>query len=78
MKPLSIKEMMNLPVGDWVYVVNLKTKKGTYAIMTDFNKPILADSQVYTLCPDYSDYNQKWIAYKNKEEYENKYETVND
>lgn len=68
---LTIEELKDLNVGDWVWVVCCIA--GTYATKTAQNderleyQTIIAQSYL-----DYADYGKTWLAYKNKEEAEGK------
>lgn len=70
MKPLTIEELRNLEVGDWVWVVNLYRNESHYAQKVyggefdnfHFNT---TDDEYYM-----SDIGQRWLAYKNKEQAE--------
>lgn len=75
-KPLTIEELKALPVGDWVWVVNLQEKSGVYH-RKSFNsdKELLVISIAMAGFPYYN-YGKTWIAYKNKEQAEGKDENM--
>ena len=73
MKPLTIEELKALEVGDWVWIVDENFKRGRYRETwgcDDFGNFYLsaycANRNIYSI----SDYGTKWLAYKNKEIYE--------
>lgn len=75
MKPLSIEEIKNLEVGDWVWLTDSEGHLGRYVVKAEapieeddktFNFDSLSGSWTY----DYSYYGTKWLAYKNKEQAE--------
>lgn len=68
MKPLTIEELKALPVGDWVWFIDLNENTGSYKQIND----ICEEDDWMWFEEDcsasyYSDYGTKWIAYKNKE-----------
>lgn len=72
MKPLTIEELKALPKCEYVYIVNKVYGFGTYE-----RKPINANDKYFihhSYTEDdryaYSDYGDKWVAYKNKEQVE--------
>lgn len=73
MKPLSIEELRNLEVGDWMW----EDKSKVYEFIKDKTEEFML-----TLCDGvldrhyYSDYGKTWLAYKNKEQAECKGEIV--
>lgn len=74
-KPLTLKELKSLEVGEWVWIVNKENNKGYYAVITAKCKKVFA--AISALTPDlpihyFYDYGDKWVAYKNKEEAEGK------
>lgn len=80
-KPLTIKELKALKVGDWVWLTSPgRLHLGGYAAKASapieeddktFNFDSLAFSQTYP----YSTYGTEWLAYKNKEQTEAKKNT---
>ena len=87
MKPLTIEELRNLEVGDWVWGVVLKSDwvhkahNGKYYQIQQsldelIDKELRCGWQGYSTAFEYSDYGTKWIAYKNKEQSEAKGEIV--
>lgn len=70
MKPLTIEELKALPVGEWVWVVSRLSNIGIYEqIRCSDNTSIFFDSGY---CISYSEYETKWLIYKNKEQAESK------
>ena len=78
MKPLTIEELKALPVGEWIWGIDLRCEEFYY--MLKVNK--LNDEEYeesFFIAPDgdeydFSDYGTRWIAYKNKEHAEGKYD----
>lgn len=80
MKPLTIEELKALPIGDWVWIVVLKSDcinkahNGKYYHIQHCgsfgDKELWCGWQGYGTAFEYSDYGTKWIAYKNKEQAE--------
>lgn len=75
MKPLTIEQLKALEVGDWVWIDD--------GICKGYRK--ITRSGVYGMCLGesdslntfrYSDYDTRWVAYKNKEQAEAKGEIV--
>lgn len=72
MKPLTIKELRALPIGDWVWAESKDYGK-MYAIIEDYNNDeILLNSISLFGWLNYSDYGKTWVIYKNKEQAEYK------
>ena len=73
-KPLTLKELKSLEVGEWVWIVNKENNKGYYALITAKCRQVFAViTAVTTDTPHYFyDYRDKWIAYKSKEESDGK------
>lgn len=71
MKPLTVKELKALEVGDWVWITTTTNKGEYYQIgYSDYledENAFVAYSLHYELNVFYSDYGTKWTAYKNKE-----------
>lgn len=74
---LTIEQLKELPHGDWLWVVDLKTNTAMYGQI--LVNGIIGDSDCRYLCIDgrnaefdFSTYGIKWTAYKNKEEAEGK------
>lgn len=72
---LTIEELKALPIGEWVWLIDLEGNKKVYATKLQSNN---TETRV---CLDYvedwhpyfySKYGTKWLAYKNKEEAEGK------
>lgn len=78
MKPLTIEELKNLEVGDWVWIIDTDSGNGTYAQTFCVGKDMLQFSTALNMLPPhiYSDYGKTWLAYKNKEQAEAKGEIV--
>lgn len=77
MKPLTIKELKALEVGDWVWVVDVETGYGQYVQLTKITTAFFECLTVY--CQkifEFPHYGTKWLAYKNKEQAEAKGEIV--
>lgn len=74
MKPLTIKELKSLPVGDWVWVIiqqpNLEPMKGYWQKTKYTDSSVFLDGRYVKELFNYSDYGTKWVAYKNKEQAE--------
>lgn len=71
MKPLTIEEIKNLEVGDWVWVTNIHNEYGRYERIKAGNDKILSMVSDGTVrWEHYSNYGTEWIAYKNKEQAE--------
>ena len=78
-KPLTLKELKSLEVGEWVWIVNKENNKGYYAIITAKCKKVFA--VISALTSDlplhyFFDYGDKWLAYKNKEQAEGKEDEI--
>lgn len=72
-KPLTIEELKALPVGDWVWLIDLERNKKVYATKLQSKNPetrvcldYVEDWHLYF----YSKYDTEWLAYKNKEQAE--------
>lgn len=77
MKPLTIEELRNLEVGDWVWVIRKEENQKGYAeIMSLSDDEIELHAHFFWFFLDFSDYGTKWLAYKNKEQAEAKDEIV--
>ena len=86
MKPLTIKQLKELEVGDWVWIIhhigaNIPLKFYAKIVghglgsVTQNHKSLFVKSRgSFNLY--YSDYGTKWLAYKNKEQAEYKGEIV--
>lgn len=74
MKPLTIEQLKELEVGDWVWITTPKNSGEYYQISysdyLDDEDAFVAYSLHYDLNVFYSDYGTKWLAYKNKEQAE--------
>lgn len=79
-KPLTVKELKALKVGDWVWIICPLGCDGIYACKSDDSTDThFADSNEFiefecdkTLGFGYDSYGTGWIAYKNKEQAEAK------
>lgn len=84
MKPLTIEQLKELQVGDWVWIIVLSFDGVNNPHKGDYYRihPYLMDGELscgwrgYTTAFKYSDYGDKWLAYKNKEQAEAKGEIV--
>lgn len=80
MKPLTIEQLKNLEVGNWVWIIDFE--KTVYKPISDSGKYFQIHYtgqntlQFYNGNNDllvlFSDYGTKWLAYKNKEQAEAK------
>lgn len=67
MKPLSIEEIKQLKVGDWVWVIGIERKFNEYGqIKCNSQEKWVGGTYEYL----YFNYGKTWIAYKNKEQAE--------
>lgn len=72
MKPLTIEELKELKIGDWVWIITEHYSR--YIWIEDTAGKCLhyqysdIENMVFTF--NYSDYGTKWLAYKNKEQAE--------
>lgn len=76
MKPLTIEQLKALPVGEWVYIVDLRTNYGLY-----IRKYKASNTTEYFVGSShtgfrYSEYGKTWLPYKNKEQAEAKGEII--
>lgn len=78
-KHLTIDELKALSVGDWVWLIDLKTGDGMYVEIDINYNPSLPGygekyfvGRSYKAYPNYDDYGIKWLVYKNKEQAEAK------
>lgn len=70
MKPLTIEQLKELPVGEWVWIVD-KNDKSYYAEIAAHCEEVFAIATYLTISTHfYSEYGKTWLAYKNKEEAE--------
>lgn len=84
MKPLTIKQLKALEVGDWVWVVDndnkfyvCKEEKCAVQLYGKNPDDEFAYATAYEFGAfDYSEYGKTWLAYKNKEQAEAKGEIV--
>lgn len=74
MKPLSIEQLKELNVGDWVWVVSRLSNIGIYEQIRCLDNTSMFFDSGY--CIDYSEYERKWAIYKNKEQAEAKGEIL--
>lgn len=79
MKPLTIDELRNLEVGDWVWVITEHYSRYVWIFNTEGEclHYQYSDIENRVLTLSYYDYGTKWLAYKNKEQAESKGEIVN-
>lgn len=78
MKPLTIEQLKELEVCDWVWIVSPYHKQDgmylqKYSKDDEFFK---ATSTEVIIDRRYSDYGKTWLAYKNKEEAEDVYDKL--
>lgn len=84
MKPFTVEELKEkFNVDDWVYIVdNARTPNGFYYQVYDNNAERLRVMEfgfiVQKLNYSYDDYGTRWLAYKNKEQAEDDYQTTMD
>ena len=86
MKPLTIEELRNLPVGDWVWIVDEEDGVSFYArhdeeCCVTMHPKTHCDEFAYTSADefgayDFTDYGKTWLAYRNKEQAEARGEIV--
>ena len=79
-KPLTIDELKALNVGDWVWVfrdLDTETPCSHYGEIESYGTVSLTHSHEYLFVRNrgvhnlkYADYGKTWLAYKNKEIYE--------
>lgn len=80
---LTIEELRNLSIGEWVWIVVLKEDRinkahhGKYYQIHQMleelaDKELWCGWQGYSTAFEYKDYGTKWLAYRNKEEAEGK------
>lgn len=83
MKPLTIEELKALEVGDWVWIVENENAYPNHYFHEAYCRII--EPYIDGLCYgwqgaggfyEYAEYGTKWIAYKNKEQWENKEDFV--
>ena len=75
-KPLTIKELKALPLGEWVWIVDKETPQHTGYYKIDLfavSHLHLVQGLSKAVIP-FSTYGTEWFAYKNKEEAEGKYD----
>lgn len=75
MKPLTIEQLKELPVGDWVWFIRGDISSYRQIASKD-PCGCLLESRPYESWLNYSDYGKMWLAYKNKEHAEVKGEIV--
>lgn len=80
MKALTIEQLKNLAVGNWVWAIieqkDAEPMYGYFQKTADIDTSIFLDGRYVKQYFDYSDYGTKWLAYKNKEQAESKGEIV--
>lgn len=72
MKPLTIEELKALSVGEWIWVVDIESPKGSgYWQIHGFAKTHIHLNQSASkwIIPT-ALYGKEWVAYKNKEQAE--------
>ena len=77
MKPLSIEEIKQMKLGDWIYLcIDTDDKSyGKVFASTDI-KLIVGSIEFPTIKLEYKYYGKTWLAYKNKEQAECKGELI--
>ncbi len=81
MKPLTIEELKNLKVGEWVWLTDETGHLGHYVAKADVfikedDKTFNFDSLSGSWTRSYSLYGKSWLTYKNKEQAECKGELI--
>lgn len=71
-KPLTIEELKALPVNDWVWVVHPITSNGTYGKITGYDGYKYVETEDNRISLGDIHYGNTWLAYKNKEQAEDK------
>lgn len=73
MKPLSIEELKALEEGEWVWIVTPMNTGEYYQKFYESSEDFfVGGSLYYGFNASYEDYVTKWVAYKNKEQAEEK------
>lgn len=72
-KPLTAKQIQDMDIGQWIWVIDFSTKHGQYVQICSREKGLVFEGKNYNVLPDFSTYGVDWIAYKNKEEAEGLY-----
>lgn len=76
MKPLTIEELRALQVGDWVWVVELDKSYSHYVQLREVDYKIYGEWLHGYKSYEFASYGTKWLAYKNKEQAEQKEKCV--
>lgn len=76
---LTIEELKALPIGDWVWLVDIESEVGVYARKCELNdvdgeevREVFSYQGIKLFAFELYDYGKSWLAYKNKEEAEGK------
>lgn len=67
--PLTVDELKALRLGDYVYAIDLGFGEGCYKQINDICEEWVWFIEDCIAC-HFADYGTKWLAYKNKEQYE--------